>query len=156
MIIDFYILTYELITLVLRKDELLVQMFWCFIEPIQLVHDEHQNYNQEFRDKAIVSSQVMVFEDYLRRFFGTDNIHLLDGNDFAHPVVYNVAELQPNLIVCNFEEYGINPIVYHLEEDNSVDCIIQVPAYLETKESQLWAILNEYMFADKIIKIEYV
>ena len=155
MIIDFYILVYQLMLLVLR-DEYWLRFFWCAIEPIQVNHDEWQVFSAEYTDKATVNSQIMVLEDYLNRFFGVDSIVIYDGDDIDFTHIYHTTENQTNIIVYHADEEELNPILYHEQEQNTFDLIIRCPAILATKENQIRAILREYLFADKLPKIEFI
>lgn len=164
MLVDFYILVFQMLPIAFRQD-LLLRIFGCLIEPLQQMHDEFHVFANEYRTKAVVNSQVWVLQDYLRTFFGTEQIFLLDGSDIEMPIVYHEIENRQNLIVYHDNEpiaignivyNAINPIIYHNAEDDSVDCIIQCPVFLEPKQNQIKAILREYLFADKTHKIIYV
>ncbi len=120
------------------------------------MHDGFNDFNEEYAEKACINSQVIVLEDYLRRFFGTDEIYLLSGISVENPTVYHTEELQPDLIVYHTEEHLEDEIIFHTEESTAVGGIIQVPAFLETKEQQLKAILKQNLFASATYKIEYV
>lgn len=157
MIINFYILVYQMMLIALR-DEYWLRFFWCAIEPIQVNHDEWQVFTVEYRDKATVNSQVIVLTDYLNRFFGVSTIEIIDGDDIQQTYIYHAQENQTNLIVyhADGEVNPINPIIYHEQEQNEYDLIVRCPSILNTKENQIKAILREYLYADKIPNIEFI
>ncbi len=156
MVVDFYKQAFLLTPTMLRK-EIVLHLLWCAIEPLQQSHDDFQNFAAEYRDKATVNSQVMVLENYLNRFFGTTNIEIVDGMEVDAEYVYRTNEEQLTPIAYHSEESvpaDNEFIVYHSHEQDRVDLIVRAPQ--GTNETQLKALMREYLFADKTYTIEWI
>ncbi len=145
----------------LRKEEL-IRIGYCLSEPIISCY----NYFNEFRNtsilKATYNSQMLSLQTYLRNYFGTEHIWLLDAEEYTSVHVYNSLEGQDLPYVYNTgetpSEEDEDDWIYNTEEDNdaTIDGIVRCASFLQEKEPVIKAIMRQYIFADKQYNIEYI
>src|SRR5690554_853484 len=158
--IDFNKLVF-LLLLTHKRGNVTLVFLLAALKPVIDIYDAFIAFRYQKNLEATYNSQVLGLETYLRNFFGTDDIFIID------------SELRESVHVYNKQENIHEPYIYQKDEelpaadDNwffntkedeelSYNAIIQVPASFESSsfEAILKKAINQYIFSDKTYIIQ--